>query len=107
MVIGMSVEYRSGLAKGWIIKEADINRIPEEDAEELMNYGDLFCLNSWCGGDYILAIESRFCSEGSVLDVGDIDWGDETNNPAAIALRKFFPERADEKPNLWLFTEVY
>lgn len=103
----MSVKYRSSLAKGWIIKEADISRIPEEDADELTDYGYLFCRNRLCGGDYILAIESISCSEDSVLDVGDIDWEDGIDNPAAIALRKFFPERADENPNLWLFTEVY
>ena len=102
----MSVEYRSGLAKGWIIPEDQYDRFSEEAAEELTDNGNLFCLNSWCGGDYILAVDCYFASEDSVADVGNIEWLNYEDSLAYSALVQFFPERADEKPNLWLFTEV-
>ena len=105
----MSVEYRSGVAKGWKLTEDEVAAIPEEIREDLIDYGHLICLNGWVAeSDYLLT----FCKvlgaeEGTAIDIGDFEFDVEDQFGVTEVFQHYFPVRADEKPNLWLFTEVY
>ena len=104
----MSVEYRSGIAKGFKLTREQVDTIPEEIRDELFDYCDLLSLNSWSGdGDYILTYYTQYGAEAGYakcLDEIEIDQDKKTH--ICDIFHRYFPD-LPITPKTYLFTEVF
>ena len=104
----MSVEYRSGIAKGFKLTREQVYTIPEEIRDELFNYCNLLNLNLWTGdGDYILAYYSQYGAEAGYaecLDEIEVDQDEKTR--ICNLFHRYFPD-LPITPKTYLFTEVF
>ena len=104
----MSVEYRSGIAKGFKLTREQVYTIPEEIRDELFDYCDLLNLNLWTGdGDYILAYYHQYGAEAGYaecLDEIEVDQDEKTR--ICNLFHRYFPD-LPITPKTYLFTEVF
>lgn len=106
----MSVEYKSGIAKGFLLTDEEVERFSDEIRDELSEYNFLFPLNTICGGDYLFAY---FRTEGPYAGCArEIDLNVESKidkndyNEVCNTFKRYFPERANEKPKIFIYTQI-
>lgn len=104
----MSVEYRSGIAKGFKLTREQVYTIPEEIRDELFNYCDLLNLNLWTGdGDYILTYYTQYGAEAGYAEyLDEIEVDQDKKIRICDIFHRYFPD-LPVTPKTYLFTEVF
>ena len=104
----MSVEYRSGIAKGFKLTREQVYTIPEEIRNELFNYCNLLSLNMLSGdGDYILAYYSQYGAEAGYAEcLHEIEVDQDEKTRICNLFHRYFPD-LPITPKTYLFTEVF
>ena len=104
----MSVEYRSGIAKGFKLTREQVYTIPEGIRDELFNHRNLLDLNMLSSeGDYILAYYHQYGAEAGYaecLDEIEVDQDEKTR--ICNLFHRYFPD-LPITPKTYLFTEVF
>lgn len=111
----MSIDYRSGIAYGYIVTESELEKAAEKFdmgiadlTEILIDEKDmLICLNSWCGGDYILGFDICQCDEGCAAYIDEILPPAESGKAELIELyQKYFGNKGNLEPRLITYLSV-
>lgn len=104
----MSVDYRSMVAYGWVVEGDEVANLPEDIYEEWMDNEYLLLQNSWNGdGTCIFILDYIICDEDRIVSLSNHEWPKLVDVPFKVNLfKKYFPNRADEKPELLLLMQV-
>lgn len=111
----MSVDYRAGIAKGYIVtaeemeKAAQAHNMCHADLTEILCDEEdmLIYLNTWTGGDYILGFDVHACDEFNQAGyIDDID-ADAARSVRAMELYKqYFGNGVAPAPRLITFLSI-
>ena len=105
----MSVEYSSGIAVGFKLSDAEVQRFPEEIKEDLQDYGNLIQLDTWSAKcNWILNFYNQYGpDEGEAVAIDSLTWEPDEWQEICATFRRYFPERSNEEPRTYLYTRVY
>lgn len=95
------IEYMPTLACGFLLTPEEVEALPSEARQSLLDEEILMQQNYYMNTPYIYTIDDLCGSEDTIHDVSSYDW--HISEDAIADFYKLFPNRAQEEPRLLLY----